>query len=404
MLGGSDSHNWLVPTDAAGYAEYARARSELAWPAARLHGIRSSLQGAGRSFGMPLELAPLRNWYDNGRLAMLANVGPLVRPLSKAEYQNGGSAVPAKLFSHNDQQSTWQSLAPEGAISGWGGRMGDLLMSANGTPIFTAVSAAGNAVFLTGSSVTQYQVGADGPISVQALGRGSLMGSSTASPVLQRAVRSAGNNEFQTEYARIVQRSLDTTATLRTAIAGTGIPALTPGIAADSLAKQLRIVAQMIAAGSGLGMRRQVFMVTIGGFDSHSDQMRSQPVLMGRVAQSVDWFMGALSGAGLLNSTTLFSASDFGRTLTSNGDGSDHGWGSHHFIAGGAVRGGDIYGRFPVTALGTDTDVGSGRLLPTTSVTQYAATLGRWMGLSTSELGTVLPNLSNFSNTQLGFV
>jgi uncharacterized protein (DUF1501 family) len=151
-------------------------------------------------------------------------------------------------------------------------------------------------------------------------------------------------------------------------------------------------------------MRRQVFMVTIGGFDSHSDQMRSQPVLMGRVAQSVDWFMGALSGAGLLNSTTLFSASDFGRTLTSNGDGSDHGWGSHHFIAGGAVRGGDIYGRFPVTALGTDTDVGSGRLLPTTSVTQYAATLGRWMGLSTSELGTVLPNLSNFSNTQLGFV
>ncbi|MFN9506498.1 MAG: DUF1501 domain-containing protein [Rubrivivax sp.] len=404
MLGGSDSHNWLVPTDAAGYAEYARARAELAWPAARLQGIRSSLQGAGRSFGMPQELAPLRSWYDNGRLAMLANVGPLVRPLSKAEYQNGGSAVPAKLFSHNDQQSTWQSLAPEGATSGWGGRMGDLLMSANGNPIFTAVSAAGNAVFLTGSSVTQYQVGADGPISVAALGRNWLLGSSMATPALQRAVRSAGNNDFQSEYARIVQRSLDTTATLRTAIAGTGIPALTPGIASDSLAKQLRMVAQMIAAGSGLGMRRQVFMVTIGGFDSHSDQMRSQPVLMGRVAQSVDWFMGALSGAGLLHSTTLFSASDFGRTLASNGDGSDHGWGSHHFIAGGAVRGGDIYGRFPVTALGTDTDVGSGRLLPTTSVTQYAATLGRWMGLSTSELGTVLPNLSNFSNTQLGFV
>jgi uncharacterized protein (DUF1501 family) len=175
-------------------------------------------------------------------------------------------------------------------------------------------------------------------------------------------------------------------------------------MAGDSLAKQLRIVAQMIAAGPGLGMKRQVFMVSIGGFDSHANQMRDQPLLMGRVASSADWFLRALDGVGMLNNATLFSASDFGRTLTSNGAGSDHGWGSHHFIAGGAVRGANIYGNFPVTALGTATDVGSGRLLPTTSVTEYAATLGRWMGLNDAELLTVLPNLGNFSNTNLGFV
>jgi uncharacterized protein (DUF1501 family) len=327
-----------------------------------------------------------------------------VRPITLAEYRNGGSSVPSKLFSHNDQQSTWQSLAPEGAPSGWGGRMGDMLRSANGMPIFTAVSASGNAIFLTGQSVSQYQIGTEGPISVDALSKSWLLGSGQAAPILQRVVRASGSNDFQNEYARVVQRSLDTSATLRTALAGTSIPALDAALASERLAKQLRVVAQMIAAGAGLGMRRQVFMVSLGSFDTHSDQANTHPALSGRVASSVDWFLRALQASNLLNSTTLFTASDFGRTLTSNGDGSDHGWGAHHFIAGGAVRGGDIYGRFPLAGLGTDTDVGSGRLLPTTSVTQYAATLGRWMGLNTAELTSVLPNLANFSAAPLGFM
>lgn len=403
MLGGNDSHNWFVPTDSASYADYARVRADLAWPAASLQPIEASLQAAGRSFGMPPELAPLRNWYGTGQAAVLANVGPLVRPLTKAQYKQGGVDVPRKLFSHNDQQSTWQSLAPEGALSGWGGRMGDLLAAANAQPIFTAVSAAGNAVFLSGSSITQYQVGANGPIGIDALPRSWVLGSSSFRPVLQRTLNASGDNAFQAEYARILRRSMDTTATLRSALNGTNIPPLSNALAQDTLAKQLSTVAQMIAAGSDMGMKRQVFMVSVDGFDSHANQLRSQPLLMGRVAQSVDWFLRAVQGAGLLDSTTLFSASDFGRTLSSNGDGSDHGWGAHHFVAGGAVRGGNIYGQFPITALGTDTDVGSGRLLPTTSVTQYAATLGRWMGLSPSELLTVLPNLGEFSQTDLGF-
>jgi uncharacterized protein (DUF1501 family) len=156
------------------------------------------------------------------------------------------------------------------------------------------------------------------------------------------------------------------------------------------------MVAQLVAAGQSLGMRRQVFMVNIGGFDTHANQMRDQPLLMARVAQSVGYFMSALGALGLQNNVTLFSASDFGRTLTSNGDGSDHGWGSHHFVAGGMVRGREIYGRMPLPVLGTADDVGSGRLLPSTAVTQLASRLAGWMGLSATEQAWVLPNLGAF--------
>ena len=414
MAGGNDSHNWVVPTDASGYAEYAAARRELAWPAARLLPISSSTQASGRSFGMPQELQPLQAMYEAGHCAVLANVGTLERPTTKADFLAGVN-LPSKLFSHNDQQSTWQSLSPEGALSGWGGRMGDVLMSANQNPVFTAISSAGNAIFLTGSGVTQYQVGTSGPVSVAALGKTWVHGSTTVAGALRRAIQSSGGNEFQSEYTRVTQRSLDTSAMLQAAIAATPVAALptvpialpsgaTLALDKDSLARQLRVVAQMIGAAPRLGMRRQVFMVNIGGFDSHANQMRDQPLLMARVAQSVSWFFSALDSLGMGSNATLFTASDFGRTLNSNGQGCDHGWGSHHFVAGGAVKGRQIYGRFPSTALGSADDVGSGRLLPSTSVTEYAATLGRWMGLSNTDLATALPGLGNFSASHPGFL
>jgi uncharacterized protein (DUF1501 family) len=407
MAGGSDNHNWVVPTDPSGYADYARSRQELAWPLARLLPITSTTQGSGRTFGMPQELQPLQALYEAGRCAVVANVGTLERPLTKADYQ-AGVGLPSKLFSHNDQQSTWQSLSPEGARSGWGGRIGDVLAAANQYPVFTAVSATGNAVFLTGSQVTQYQVGTDGPVTVPALNSSWLLGSTTASAAVRRVLKGAGADAYQGEYARTMQRAIDTTSLLQTALAGGSIGAL-PGtpitlpngdalaLDKDGLAKQLRMVAQMIAAAPRLGMRRQVFMVQVGGFDSHNYQMRDQPLLMARVAQSVSWFFNAMNGAGLANNVTLFTASDFGRTLASNGDGSDHGWGNHHLVVGGAVKRRAIHGSFPVTAFGTADDMGSGRLLPSTSVTQLASSLGGWMGLSAAERLTVLPNLGNFS-------
>ncbi len=406
MNGGCDTHNWVVPVDATGYAEYARVRGELAWAANRLQAITATGQANGRSFGMPVELAALRSLYEAGQAAIVANVGPLVRPITKAEYA-AGVGVPTKLFSHNDQASTWQSLAPEGAPSGWGGRMGDILMSANAQPVFTAVSAAGNAVFLAGSQVSQYQVDPQGPVLASSLTSSSVFGSTTAGNALRRAYAATSNDRLQMEYARVMQRGLSANATLSAALASVNVPAIPTSAVPQvngsdttldklSLAQQLRLVAQMIAANPSLGMRRQVFMVQMNGFDTHANQMRDQPAQMAQVAQSINYFMTALQALGLQNNVTLFTASDFGRALLSNGNGSDHGWGSHHIVAGGAVKGRQIIGDFPVTALGTSTDIGSGRLLPSLSVSQLASSLTGWMGLSATEQQLVLPNLANF--------
>ncbi|HSW06449.1 DUF1501 domain-containing protein [Aquabacterium sp.] len=414
FAGGSDGHNWVVPIESTEYAQYAAVRRELTWNAAQLQPITSSTQGTGRRFGMPMELQPLRDLYEAGRAAIIANIGTLERPVSKAEY-SAGIGLPSKLFSHNDQQSVWQSLSPEGARSGWGGRMGDILMSANANPVFTAISTSGNAVFLSGNAVTQYQVGTEGPVLVKALTDSWTLGSSTVATPLRRTLARGGSHVMQSEYTRVMQRSLDTSAALQSALAGVAVPALpttpitlpsgaTITLSNESVAKQLRMVAQLVGAGQTLGLRRQVFMVNMGGFDTHANQMRDQPLLMAKVAQSIGYFMTALQSIGLMNNVMLFTASDFGRTLTSNGDGSDHGWGSHHFVAGGAVRGREIYGRLPVTALGTADEVGSGRLLPSTGVTQLAATLGGWMGLSPVEQAMVLPNLGAFPAAPLGFV
>lgn len=408
LNGGSDTHNWVVPTDTDGYAAYAKSRAELAWPLARLQAITVTGQASGRSFGMPVELAPLRNWYESGKAAIVANVGPLVRPITKTEYL-AGVGLPQKLYSHNDQTSTWQSMSPEGARSGWGGRMGDLLAAANAYPVFTAVSTNGNAVYLAGQNITQFQVGADGPINVSGMAANAIYGSGRAPAALQRTLNPTTNDPLLAEYTRVLQRGIQANGLLQTALGNVAIPGLPGTVIANGggsitldktpLARQLRMVLQMVAANQALGMRRQVFMVSAGGFDTHNNQMRDQPGHMAQVAGAIDYFLSSLGTLGLLNNVTLFTASDFGRTLLSNGDGSDHGWGSHHFVAGGAVRGRSMHGRFPDLASGSADDVGSGRLLPGTSVSQLAASLGGWMGLSSAEQALVLPNLGNFSGS-----
>lgn len=405
LNGGCDMHNWLVPIDTDGYAAYSKARADLAWPLARLQAIAATGQASGTKLAMPIELAPLTRWYNSGKAAAVLNCGTLERPLTKAEYL-AGAGLPRKLFSHNDQASMWQSLSTEGARSGWGGRMGDLLMSANASPVFTAVSATGNAVFLTGRNVTQFQVGVNGPTTTSGINASSIFGATRGSTALSRVLNPSTNDPLLAEYTRVLQRGLTANGQLQTALGGSAVPPLptttvaigggTTTLDTIGLAQQLRIVLQMIAANQSLGMRRQVFMVSMGGFDTHANQVRDQPGHMAQVANSIDYFLTSLQSLGLMNNVTLFTASDFGRTLVSNGDGSDHGWGSHHFVAGGAVRGGTTLGRFPTLATGSSDDIGSGRLLPNIGVSQLAASLGGWMGLSASELVDVLPNLGNF--------
>jgi uncharacterized protein (DUF1501 family) len=326
------------------------------------------------------------------------NIGPLLQPTTKAQYSARSVPLPPKLFSHNDQQSVWQSSLPEGATSGWGGRMGDLFESGNGKSTFTCVNVSGNAVFMSGSSAVQYQVSTSGSVALNAL-RTPLFGSSAASTALRSLITAPRTHLMEAEHTRVMARSIEANEVLTAAMAGEA-PLATVFPSGNGLAAQLAMVARMIKSADALQARRQVFFVSIGGFDNHDALVATHPGLLSTVAAAMAAFQAALDELRVAHQVTTFTASDFGRTLSANTDGSDHGWGSTHFVMGGAVRGGRHYGVSPVYANGGPDDVGQGRLLPTTSVDQLAATLGRWMGLSDSQLLQVLPNLVNWDAGQ----
>ena len=405
LYGGNDYANTVVPYDGASYALYQAQRAAIAIPQASLAGtvLNPALAlGGGRQFALAPELSGLVPLFDAGKMAVLLNVGTLIQPTSKTQYTNKSAPLPPKLFSHNDQQSVWQSSSPEGSRSGWGGRMGDLFAAANGNATFTCVSASGNAVFLSGQSAVQYQVTSNGSVPLNGL-KNPLFGSSACSAALRTLVTAPRTHLFESEHTRIMTRSIDADVQLTTALAGT-TPLATVFPSGNTLAGQLNMVARMIAARSSLGAKRQVFFVSIGGFDTHDDLLQDHPALMGQVGPALTAFQAAMTELGVADLVTTFTASDFGRTLTTDGDGSDHGWGSMHFVLGGAVRGRAFYGTPPVIANNGPDDVGQGRLLPALAVDQFGATLGKWFGVSDTELATVMPNLANFTARDLGFM
>jgi uncharacterized protein (DUF1501 family) len=399
LFGGNDNHNTVIPYDAASYAAYQQARGVIARARNTLLPLTTLSNQGGRQFSLPPELQPLATLFDAGRAAIVANIGPLVRPTTRAQYQARSVPLPPKLFSHNDQQSVWQASVPEGAQYGWGGRIGDILASANAKSTFTSISVAGNAVWASGQLTQQYQVGPGGAIAVNALGNASLFGSPSAAQLLRRVVADPRTHILQNDHTRLMQRGLTANQDLRDAMAG--MPALQTVFPEGSLAAQLKMAARLIAVRDSIGAKRQVFFVSLGGFDNHAFLSSSHPPLLTQLAAALSAFDAALGELNVRTQVTTFTASDFGRTLLSNGDGSDHGWGAHHFVVGGAVRGRDIYGQFPIVAVGTNDDAGQGRFIPTTSVDQYAASFARWMGLSDAQLADVLPNLQYFSPTTL---
>ena len=407
MYGANDHNNTVLPFDAANFAAYTAARSTISRPIADLLPLTPStpLTGAnaGRQFALAKELAPLKTIWDSGKLAVMANVGPLIVPTTKIQYNNLSVPLPPKLFSHNDQQSVWQASSPEGAREGWGGRIGDLMASQNANSIFTCNSISGSAVFLAGQSTIAYQLSTSGSTPIAGI-NGSLFGSPSASSNLRTVITSGGANIFTQDLADTTQRSIDANVSLSAALASAPDLPLPVDLAKSSLAAQLRVVARIISARIALGAKRQVFFVSLGGFDTHDNQLRDQPPLHAQVASAMAYFYNATVTLGVADSVTSFTGSDFGRTLTSNGDGSDHGWGSHHFVMGGSVRGQQYYGTFPVMGVGNNDEVGSGRLLPTTSVDQYAATLARWFGVSDTDMRLVLPNIGNFGSSNVGFM
>ncbi len=414
LFGGNDYANTVVPYDTANYDLYSAIRG--GGPGRTAGGIaigRDQLTATALTpvggqvltdnlqYALAPELVGLKSLFDQGRLAIQLNVGPLLVPTTLAQYQAQSVPLPPKLFSHNDQQSVWQSLGSEGATQGWGGRCGDLAMSSNGQALLTCISASGNAVFVSGKDALQYQISPAGATKIAGLGSDLPYGSTVVRDALQSLITRSSNNVLEEAYATVTRRSIALETVVNGALNAIN---LNTSFAANPLANQLKIVARLIGARTALGLKRQVFFVSMGGFDNHNLLMQDHPKLMSSLDAALTAFYQATAELGVADKVTTFTASDFGRTLSSNSDGSDHGWGGHHFVLGSAVNGGKFYGTAPHVSINTNDQVGQGRLLPSTSVDEFAATLAGWFGVSASELPGVLPYVNNFSNTSLGFV
>ena len=452
MYGGNDYANTVVPFDTTNYALYHAIRgggasgtgaAGIALGLSDLNATRlipsappaDSMGSTTREFALHPSMTALRNLFNAGNAAVVLNVGPLVKPITRLQYNSSDRVNfprPPQLFSHNDQQSIWQSSSPEGSKIGWGGNLGDEALGAalNGSTnsTLTCMSVTGNAVYLAGNSALQYQVTSSGAIKIAPAVVGSSIygaGASTnyaVSTALRSLIQQQGRvNVLENEYNKVTKRAMATEDTVTTAIGATAPTWATAAFPTDNLGKQMEMVARLIKgiqSNNALGIRRQVFMVSIGGFDLHDNLISNHPGILGSVSNAMAAFYRATVDLGLQNSVTAFTASDFGRTLASNGDGSDHGWGSHHFVVGGAVNGtaatqGRFYGTAPPISVsdartGNSSSpylpenkwhVGQGRLLPSTSVDQYAATLAKWFGVAPVDMAKVLPKIGNFDVT-----
>ena len=397
-----------------------------------------TLGAANREYALHPAMTGLAHLFNTGKAAVQLNVGPLVVPLTRAQYNSSNRTLyprPPQLFSHNDQQSLWQSSSPEGSTVGWGGNMGDVVLqnSLNSNSLFTCMSVSGNAVFLSGDTALQYQVSTSGAIKIKPATDSTVFGSSTVRSTIDSLIRQSRTHVLENEYNIVTARALAAEASVTNALAlspfiyGTA-PNQRPFDRAlfgtDALSTQLQMVARLIKGRNVLGARRQVFFVSMGGFDLHDNLVAQQAILMGRLSTAMSAFYEATDEMGVANQVTTFTASDFGRTLAFNGDGSDHGWGSHHMVVGGAVNGQRFYGVAPPISVGDTKDgggnylpenawhVGQGRLLPRTSTDQYAATLAKWFGVTDTEMPDVLPKIVNFGTaasrpdypTDLGFM
>lgn len=413
LYGGNDNGNTLIPYDSVGHAEHLKVRGGLAIARGQLDATALTGNGlpAGREYALAPQLAPLKTLFDRQQLAVQLNVGPLLQPTTLAQFRAKSVPLPPKLFSHNDQQSVWQSSHAEGAVKGWGGNLGDLALAGNGgNAQFTCMSVTGNAVFLSGDSALAYQIGEGGAVAIKGVTDGDGMyGSAACREALHSLITQGRTHVLENELNRITRRSIGSHATLAGALEGTASQFDAPlpdqvGQQTRTLNRQLKMVARLIAARNQLGLKRQVFMVSLGGFDTHDNLLTRHPQLLAQVGDAMAGFQQALDGMGVGAQVTTFTASDFGRTMTSNGDGSDHGWGSHHFVMGGAVKGKAFYGTAPTALVGGPEDVGQGRLMPTTAVDQYAATLARWFGVSDGEMAQIAPNIGRFEQRNLGFM
>jgi uncharacterized protein (DUF1501 family) len=407
LSGGNDQSNTVIPTSNGGYASYQAGRPTLALARDTIVGLNPTGY-SGEPVGLHPSLAPLQPLFAANRLALLANVGTLAYPLTKAELEAGSVPLPFQLESHSDQTQAWQSGIPDGpSATGWMGRMGDLTSTVFNpdSGVSIAMSVGGNNILQAGRDTIQYHLTNNGAVKVRALEQ--LYGSTTGGDALRTLLSQSRGHLLEKTLVATSSRSIAAEEVVNGALASSAgtLPTAFP---ATPLGQKLKMVARMIAARGALSQRRQLFYVNQGGYDHHDNLIdtdnRGHAYLLSELADAMVAFNAAMDALGVAQQVTTFTASEFGRALQHNGRGSDHGWGGHHFIMGGAVQGNRIYGQFPTVALGGPEDYRQGSLMPTTAVDQYAATLCRWFGVSSTDMSIILPNIGRFSNHNLGFL
>ena len=391
LPGGNDSFNMLVPRGSA-YNEYSTVRQDLALPEASLLPI-TPINTASRPLGLHPGMTGMKSLFDDSKLSFIANVGSLVRPTTLADFNNSAS-IPYGIFSHSDQQEQWQSSIPDVRSGiGWAGKAADLLVSANqSSNVSMNISISGNNLFQVGNQVVPYTVNANGAVALKGYGEGGTFDSIRKTAIDNQLAQSY-DNVLERTYSRMKRNSLDAYTQFKAAT-DTPIPIDTLGN--TGLGNSLRQVAKVIAGRTSLGVKRQIFYVQWGGWDFHDNVVSNMNNMIPVVSNAMKSFYDLITSMGVQNNVTLFSASEFGRSLTSNAQGSDHAWGGHQFVMGGAVNGKRIYGAYPDLYQGNSLDTGRGRIIPTTSVDQLAAELAIWLGVSKSDLPLVLPNISRF--------
>ncbi len=425
MYGGNDSFNTIVPMSGQDLTDYLGARSDLAITSG-LHALTPTAGPA--NYGLHPGLAEMATLFNNGNAAVVANVGSLLYPITQQQYEDGTVPTPAQLFSHDDQTNQWQTSRPDDPnANGWGGRIADLLHTANTGAVPMSITLSGQNRFQRGGVVNQFSVdswGAScaatgdpdcGPFQVTTmsyLGDGpeswminwddpnvvandlaaynALIASGTQAHVLERA------------YADAATHTIANSTLLNSALGGTTLTTTFPD---TDLGNQLAAVAMLIKVRAALGMSRQIYFVAVGNYDTHGTQLTDQNDNLTQLSQGIDAFYRETIAQGIANNVTTFTASDFGRSLAVNGDGTDHGWGGHHFVVGGAVNGKQIYGTMPsLKADNNPDDTGYGQIIPTLAVDQYAATLASWFGVDAGGVNDIFPNLGRFASSNLGFM
>ncbi len=402
LFGGNDQSNTVIPRSGAAYTAYQNARPTLAVSSASILPV-SPTGFAGPELGFSPSLPGLRTLFEQGRCAVLANVGTLVEPVTRDQYRAGTKRVPRQLFSHSDQSILWEAgPSDRTSQSGWLGRIGDLTADTfnAGSQVSLTMSIAGTTLILAGDQTIQYQISSGGVSRVQ--NTNSLYSSEPGGAALRQLLTKQGTNTFENALTTISARAMSNAALVESATSDqTALKTTFPG---TGLGAQARMVARMIGARKALSHKRQIFVISMGGFDNHGELVKDHAARLTELDGAMSALYAATVEMGVPNNVTSFTTSEFGRALQHNGRGSDHGWGGHHLIVGGAVQGRRVYGSWPTVALGGAEDAGNGALVPTTSLDEYGATLARWFGASTAQLSTVMPNLSRFSTPNLGFL